>query len=352
MFFFFCCSCCNFAFFSIEGKARGTDGSASQLSLASPASECIHLAERAFTPDYSVEAVTNVLYMRVHRSVYAAAYKTSRLDRSNRSTAASLETEWANVLNALNTSNHRNVLSSATCTASGVQNMGHVGQAGSTSAAAGGEASAAAAAHGSLTCANTNSTPATPATAANAGVTSVAGKCLLSSIPPGAQDSLEALLEASSDNSDCEDGDDDNDPNYQHQLDDDVVVVSTCGDGAAPHRKSSIIESDKTKDNGMNEKAPLLASTHSGVAPPAASLGYGTGSYGGIRDLRSEHLGKRLQSSVMRDSSSSIPQRHRHQSSYNDNMTGARVQTQSIGANLFMKQHNLKIYVYTTSACV
>ena len=45
--------------------------------------------------------------MRVHRNVYAAAYKASRLDKSNRSNAASLETEWANVINAVNSSNHR-----------------------------------------------------------------------------------------------------------------------------------------------------------------------------------------------------------------------------------------------------
>lgn len=32
-------------------------------------------------PDYSVQAVMDTMYMRVHRSVYLAALKASRLDR-------------------------------------------------------------------------------------------------------------------------------------------------------------------------------------------------------------------------------------------------------------------------------
>ncbi|XP_028968316.1 metal transporter CNNM4 [Galendromus occidentalis] len=79
----------------------------SQLSLASPMSDYAHLPDRPFCPDYSVEAISDMLYMRVHRNVYAAAYKASRLDKSNRSNATTLETEWANVINAVNSSNHR-----------------------------------------------------------------------------------------------------------------------------------------------------------------------------------------------------------------------------------------------------
>lgn len=39
------------------------------------------LPEEPFVPDYSVQAVVDTMYMRVHRSVYLAALKASRLDR-------------------------------------------------------------------------------------------------------------------------------------------------------------------------------------------------------------------------------------------------------------------------------
>lgn len=39
------------------------------------------LPEEPFVPDYSVQAVMDTMYMRVHRSVYLAALKASRLDR-------------------------------------------------------------------------------------------------------------------------------------------------------------------------------------------------------------------------------------------------------------------------------
>ncbi|XP_022709103.1 metal transporter CNNM4-like isoform X1 [Varroa jacobsoni] len=295
-----------------EGKFPGTaDNSASQLSLASPASECIHLAERAFTPDYSVEAVTNVLYMRVHRSVYAAAYKTSRLDRSNRSTAASLETEWANVLNALNTSNrHRNTTGGGGPTASVNHNVGHVGQAATTTTAAPAEAFSA---HGSLTCGNNTSTPTTPAaTTAKAGLTSGAGKCHISATPPTSPRARTSNLEALHEKS-TEDNDHGTGHHQQQQQKYDCAPGGGCMDRDSDSGKGT------AKDKDMSEKAPLLAAAYSANAPPA-NFGFRSSTYGGLGELRLEQLGaKRHSSSVMTQMSGGIvPQKHTQQHAYNN----------------------------------
>ncbi|CAN8023928.1 unnamed protein product, partial [Ixodes persulcatus] len=49
------------------------------------------LPDEPFVPDYSVQAVADTIYMRVHRSVYLAALKASRLDRPSTRTDVELD---------------------------------------------------------------------------------------------------------------------------------------------------------------------------------------------------------------------------------------------------------------------
>lgn len=58
-----------------------TSESAAQQNLAAGEPSSWPVPEEPFVPDYSVQAVTDMVYMRVHRSVYLAALKASRLDR-------------------------------------------------------------------------------------------------------------------------------------------------------------------------------------------------------------------------------------------------------------------------------
>lgn len=72
-----------FSTFGIPAIYRRPDTSdgAAQQNLASGEPASWPVPEEPFVPDYSVQAVTDMVYMRVHRSVYLAALKASRLDR-------------------------------------------------------------------------------------------------------------------------------------------------------------------------------------------------------------------------------------------------------------------------------
>ncbi|XP_050049356.1 unextended protein-like [Dermacentor andersoni] len=72
-----------FSTFGIPAIYRCPDASesAAQQNLAAGEPSSWPVPEEPFVPDYSVQAVTDMVYMRVHRSVYLAALKASRLDR-------------------------------------------------------------------------------------------------------------------------------------------------------------------------------------------------------------------------------------------------------------------------------
>ncbi|KAL1423238.1 hypothetical protein MTO96_021220 [Rhipicephalus appendiculatus] len=72
-----------FSTFGIPAIYRSPDTSegAAQQNLASGEPASWPVPEEPFVPDYSVQAVADTVYMRVHRSVYLAALKASRLDR-------------------------------------------------------------------------------------------------------------------------------------------------------------------------------------------------------------------------------------------------------------------------------
>ncbi|KAH7981783.1 hypothetical protein HPB52_001093 [Rhipicephalus sanguineus] len=64
-----------------ETDVLNTSEGAAQQNLASGEPASWPVPEEPFVPDYSVQAVADTVYMRVHRSVYLAALKASRLDR-------------------------------------------------------------------------------------------------------------------------------------------------------------------------------------------------------------------------------------------------------------------------------
>ncbi|XP_077502022.1 unextended protein-like [Amblyomma americanum] len=72
-----------FSTFGIPAIYRYTETSegAAAQNLAAGEPSSWPVPEEPFVPDYSVQAVADTVYMRVHRSVYLAALKASRLDR-------------------------------------------------------------------------------------------------------------------------------------------------------------------------------------------------------------------------------------------------------------------------------
>ncbi|CAN7990639.1 unnamed protein product [Ixodes hexagonus] len=78
----------------LEAQTQGllpADGDGSSQSLAAGDAASWPLPDEPFVPDYSVQAVADTIYMRVHRSVYLAALKASRLDRPSTRTDLELD---------------------------------------------------------------------------------------------------------------------------------------------------------------------------------------------------------------------------------------------------------------------